>query len=138
LLAGQGKAVVNITSIAGMRAHGIAGSYGSAKAAMIHFTKEIAVMYGAEGLRANVVAPGHIMTPLVERFSSPDAREMRRRIAPLSGVEGNAWDIAYATLFLASPEARFITGMCLPVDGGVTGIAPLAAYERVVGNSMTR
>jgi NAD(P)-dependent dehydrogenase (short-subunit alcohol dehydrogenase family) len=138
LLAGQGKAVVNIASVAGIRAHGVAGAYGAAKAAMIHFTSEVAVMYGAEGLRANVVAPGHIMTPLVEKFASPDAREMRRRIAPLSGVEGNAWDIAYATLFLASAEARFISAMCLPVDGGVTSIAPLAAYERMVGNSMTR
>jgi NAD(P)-dependent dehydrogenase (short-subunit alcohol dehydrogenase family) len=138
LLAGTAKAIVNIASVAGIRAHGMAGSYGPAKAAMIQFTAETAVIYGAEGVRANVVAPGHIMTPLVERFASPAARENRRRIAALSSVEGNAWDVAYAALFLASPESRFITAMCLPVDGGVTAIAPLAAFERMVGESMTR
>ena len=137
LLAGAGKAVVNIASVAGIRAHG-SGSYGPAKAALIHFTRELAVMYGAEGLRANVVAPGHIMTPLVEKFSAPAAREHRRRIAALSAVEGDAWDVAYATLFLASAEARFVSGVCLPVDGGVTAIGPLAAFERVTGETMTR
>lgn len=137
LLAGRGKAVVNIASVAGMRAHG-GGSYGPAKAALIHFTAELAVMYGGDGLRANVVAPGHIMTPLVERFAAPAARANRRKIAPLAGVEGDAWDVAQAALFLAGPEARFVTGVCLPVDGGVTQIAPLAAFERMTGESMTR
>ena len=132
LLAGAGKAVINIASVAGMRAHGNA-SYGPAKAAMIQFTRETAVMYGADGLRANVIAPGHIMTPLVEKFSAPTARSNRQRVGALSAVEGNAWDIAYAALFLASAEARFVSGVCLPVDGGVTMIGPLAAFERMTG-----
>ncbi|MBV9843304.1 MAG: SDR family oxidoreductase [Sphingomonadaceae bacterium] len=136
LLAGAGKAIVNIASVAGIRAHGSA-SYGPAKAAMIQFTRETAVMYGAEGIRANVIAPGHIMTPLVEKFSAPAARDNRRRVGALSSVEGDAWDIAYAALFLASSEARFISGVCLPVDGGVTQIGPLAAFERMTGESMT-
>lgn len=136
LLAGEGKAVVNIASVAGVLAHGTA-SYGPAKAAMIQFTREIAVMYGREGLRANAILPGHIMTPLVEKFASTDARETRRLIAPL-GVEGDAWDIAQAVIFLAGSEARFISGAILPVDGGVTQIAPLAAYEALTGESMTR
>lgn len=136
LLASEGKAVVNIASVAGVLAHGTA-SYGPAKAAMIQLTREIAVMYGREGLRANAVLPGHIMTPLVEKFASPDARETRRLIAPL-GIEGDAWDVAQAVLFLAGPEARFVSGAILPVDGGVTQIAPLAAYEALVGVSMTR
>ncbi|MBW8814206.1 MAG: SDR family oxidoreductase [Caulobacterales bacterium] len=136
LLAGQGKAVVNIASVAGLRAHGV-GAYGPAKAALIQFTRELAVMYGPQGLRANAIAPGHILTPLVERFAGPAARETRRRIAPLE-IEGDAWDVAQAALFLAGPEARFITGACLPVDGGVTAIAPLAAYERLAGESATR
>ena len=57
---------------------------------------------------------------------------MRSAIAPL-GVEGDAWDIAQAALFLAGPESRFVTGVTLPVDGGVTQTGPLAAYERVTG-----
>ena len=136
LLAGRGKAVVNIASVAGVRAHGT-GSYGPAKAAMIQFTRELAVMYGGEGLRANAILPGHIMTPLVEKFASADARETRRLIAPLA-IEGDAWDVAQAAVFLAGPEARFITGVALPVDGGVTQIAPLAAHEAIIGQSMSR
>lgn len=136
LLRGRGRAVVNIASVAGIRAHG-GGSYGPAKAALVQFTRELAVMYGPEGLRANAIAPGHIMTPLVEKFASPSAREVRRRIAPLD-AEGDAWDVAQAALFLAGPESRFITGACLPVDGGVTIASPLATYERMVGESATR
>ncbi|HEY0651035.1 SDR family NAD(P)-dependent oxidoreductase [Phenylobacterium sp.] len=130
LLQGRGRAVVNIASVAGLRAHGT-GSYGPSKAALVQFTRELAVIYGRDGLRANAIAPGHIMTPLVERFVGPAAREARRRIAPL-GIEGDAWDVAQAALFLAGPEARFISGACLPVDGGVTQVAALAAYERLM------
>jgi NAD(P)-dependent dehydrogenase (short-subunit alcohol dehydrogenase family) len=136
LLEGQGKAVVNIASVAGLRAHGT-GSYGPAKAALIQFTRELSVMYGPDGVRANAIAPGHIMTPLVARFASADVREIRRRIAPLQ-VEGDAWDVAQAAVFLAGPESRFVTGACLPVDGGVTALAPLAAYERLTGARATR
>lgn len=123
LLAGVGKAIVNIASIAGMRAYGALG-YGSAKAALIQFTCELAVIYGRDGIRANAIAPGHIYTPLVAGYA--EAREVRRKIAPL-GIEGDAWDIAQAALFLAGSEARFITGVCLPVDGGVSVIGPWAA-----------
>lgn len=123
LMAGDGKAIVNIASIAGMRAHGAVG-YGSAKAALIQFTSELAVIYGRDGLRVNAIAPGHIYTPLVAGYA--EAREIRRKIGPL-GVEGDAWDIAQAALFLAGNEARFITGICLPVDGGVTAVGPWTA-----------
>lgn len=136
LLQGRGRAVVNIASVAGERAHGT-GSYGPAKAALVQFTRELAVIYGRDGLRANAVAPGHIMTPLVERLVSPAARDTRRRIAPLE-IEGDAWDVAQAALFLAGPESRFVSGACLPVDGGVTQIAALAAYERMTGDPASR
>lgn len=131
LLEGSGKAIVNVASIAGMRAHGSAG-YGPSKAAMIQFTAELAVMYGREGLRANAVVPGHIFTPMVEAHVVGDKRALRREIAPLP-IEGDAWDIAQAALFLAGAESRFITGVALPVDGGVTQIGPLAAVERFLG-----
>jgi NAD(P)-dependent dehydrogenase (short-subunit alcohol dehydrogenase family) len=136
LLGGQGKAVVNIASVAGLRAHG-GGAYGPAKAALVQFTRELAVMYGPDGLRANAVAPGHIMSPLVDKFASPAARELRRRIAPLER-EGDSWDVAQAALFLAGPESRFVSGVCLPVDGAVTAAAPLATYERLTGVYGTR
>jgi NAD(P)-dependent dehydrogenase (short-subunit alcohol dehydrogenase family) len=127
LVAGGGGAVVNVSSTAGLRSHG-AAAYGSSKAGMIALTREMAVVYGRDGMRANAIAPGHIFTPMVESMLDEEAKERRRRVAPLA-IEGDAWDVASAALFLASDEARFITGVCLPVDGGVTEIAALRAYD---------
>ena len=98
----------------------------------MQFTREIAVTYGRDGVRANSIAPGHLFTPLVEQHLDAGGRERRRRIAPL-GIEGDAWDVALAALFLASDEARFISGACLPVDGGVTQVAALTAHEMWMG-----
>ena len=127
LEAGTG-AIVNISSIAGSRAQGSGLAYGPSKAAMNAVTRELSVRYGRQGLRANTVAPGHVMTPLVAGLASANNQELRRKVAPL-GVEGNAWDVAAAVLFLASDEARFISGVLLPVDGGVLGLAPLGAWD---------
>jgi len=132
LLAAGRSAVVNIASVAGLRAHGGGVAYGASKAGMVQMTRELAVMYGREGLRANVVAPGHIFTPMVSGYFDEAARAVRRKVAPL-GLEGDAWDVALAALFLASEEARFITGVCLPVDGGVTETGPLAAHALITG-----
>lgn len=135
LLEGEGKAIVNIASVAGILAHGNS-AYGPSKAAVIQLTAELAVMYGRDGIRANCVAPGHIMTPMVEAHVKGEGRRVRSAIAPI-GVEGDAWDIAQATLFLAGLESRFISGITLPVDGGVTVVGPLAAYERVTQEAPT-
>lgn len=128
---GRSPAIVSIASIGGIQALGNAG-YGPSKAAMIQLTAEMAVMYGKDGIRANVVLPGHIFTPMVSQTSVGERRRVRRDIAPL-GIEGDAWDIAQAALFLAGPESRFVSGVALPVDGGVTRIAPLAAYAQLRG-----
>ena len=130
LLKGNGRSIINIASVAGILAHGNS-AYGPSKAAVIQLTAELAVMYGRDGIRANCVAPGHILTPMVEAYVKGEGRRVRRAIAPI-GVEGDAGDIAQAALFLAGPESRFITGITLPVDGGVTIVGPLAAYERVI------
>jgi NAD(P)-dependent dehydrogenase (short-subunit alcohol dehydrogenase family) len=134
LLGRAGASIVNIASIAGERAHG-AAAYGTSKAALIAFTRELAVIYGRAGIRANAIAPGHVFTPLVDAAIDAETRRIRRDIAPLS-IEGDAWDIAAASLFLSSSEARFITGACLDVDGGVTQIAPLAAHLRLMAASI--
>jgi hypothetical protein len=68
---------------------------------------------------------------MVEAYVKGEGRRIRSAIAPI-GIEGDAWDIAQAALFLAGPESRFITGITLPVDGGVTIVGPMAAYERVI------
>jgi len=121
-----GGSIINISSIAGIRAHGSL-AYGPSKAAMAQLSREIAVLHGRQGIRANTVAPGHLLTPLAERLLPPESRKQRRDVSPL-GVEGDAWDVALAVRYLASDEARYITGVLLPVDGGVTEIGPLSAY----------
>lgn len=130
LLEGEGKSIVNISSTAGQRAHGSIG-YGPSKAALDAFTREIATVYGREGLRANLVSPGHLYTPHVANNPKlTPLREARRKIAPL-GIEGDAWDVAAATLFLASREARLLTGILLPVDAGVSQIAAMTGHNLV-------
>lgn len=125
-----GGAIVNISSIAGIRAHGGGFAYGPSKAAMNEFSCELAVAYGRQGIRANTVAPGHIVTPLSQGLLGDEARAARRKVNTL-GVEGDAWDVAAAVLFLASDEARFISGVLIPVDGGVVQTGPLAAHAMI-------
>ena len=129
LIAGAGGSIVNIASIGALTSSGATSSYGAAKAGMVRFTADTAVAYGRHGVRANAIAPGHIYTPLVADQDAA-AREARRKVAPL-GIEGTAWDVAWAALYLAGDEARFVTGACIPVDGGVTQISPLAASRLV-------
>ena len=67
----------------------------------------------------NCIEPGPVFTPMVQVAGMTDAvREARRKASPL-GIEGTAWDIAWASVYLASDEARYVTGVVLPVDGGV-------------------
>lgn len=132
MVTGGGGSIVNIASIAGMRAHGSL-AYGTSKAGMVQLAREIAVAHGRDGIRANAVAPGHVMTSHIAWRMPPGMREDRRKVGPL-GIEGDAWDVAMAVCFLASPEARFITGVLLPVDGGVTEIGPLPAHALIMGD----
>lgn len=121
--------VINISSLAALVAEGAGLAYGPSKAALSHLSRELAVMYGRDGIRFNSVAPGHIYTPMVAAISERN-REIRRLVGPL-GIEGDSWDVALATLFLASDDARFITGQQIAVDGGVSIIAPMRAISLV-------
>lgn len=136
MVARGGGAVVNISSIAGIRAHGTF-AYGPSKAAMNQLSSELSVVYGRQGIRANTVAPGHIATPLSQGLLGEEARAARRKVGPL-GIEGDAWDVAAAVLFLASDEARFITGVLLPVDGGVVETGPLVAHALITRPEQAR
>ncbi|MGP3790570.1 SDR family NAD(P)-dependent oxidoreductase [Pseudomonas sp. B392_1p] len=124
-----GGSIINISSIAGIRAHGSI-AYGPSKAAMAALARELTVLYGRQGIRANTVAPGHVLTPLAQSLLPAEMRVKRRNVGPL-GIEGDAWDVAHAVRYLASDEARFITGVHLPVDGGVTEIGPMAAHALI-------
>lgn len=120
---GQGGAIVNISSIAALRPRGIT-SYSTSKGAVIALTRAMAADHGADGIRVNCVAPGPVRTPMVGGDAmDPAVADLRRR-ASLLGIEGTGWDIGAAVRFLASDEARYITGQTLVVDGGVTVRGP--------------
>lgn len=117
-------AIVNVSSLASIQINAYPYfGYLSGKAGLNHFTRALAVHYGNCGIRANAVLPGVMDTPLiykeiVEQFASKEEMISRRNAASPMGRMGDAWDVAYASLFLASDEAKYITGVCLPVDGG--------------------
>jgi NAD(P)-dependent dehydrogenase (short-subunit alcohol dehydrogenase family) len=123
-----GGAVVNVASTSGLRWTGAAQvAYAATKAAVIQFSRVVAVQYAASGIRVNTVVPGQLHTPMVEaRLAGQRAggdvqallRQRQARI-PL-GFMGDGRDTANAALFLASDEARFITGTEIVVDGGMT------------------
>ena len=113
-----GGSIINISSVAGMRAWSDA-AYTTSKAGIFGLTRTLASEFGRDGIRANAIAPGAVYTPMVAGELSDEAREIRRESTPL-GVEGNAWDVAWAAVYLASDEARWVTGVVLPVDGGIT------------------
>jgi len=119
-----GGAIVNVSSLASIQINAYPYfGYLTAKAALNHFTRALAVHYAPHGIRANAVLPGVMDTPLVHREIAgrySDAEEMlsKRHAASPMGRMGDAWDVAHASLFLASDEAKYITGVCLPVDGG--------------------
>ncbi|MFZ2050056.1 MAG: SDR family oxidoreductase [Solirubrobacteraceae bacterium] len=126
-----GGSIVNISSVASIRHSGVsyAGYYAS-KAAMNHLTATTAVDYAAKHIRVNAILPGLMKTPMVAQaveglaasYGAQDVEAMwRARDAQVPmGHMGDAWDVAHAALFLASDEARYVTGVALAVDGGVT------------------
>ena len=122
LVAAGGGSIVNISSIAAFRGLG-AGAYAAAKAGVQALTIDFAYLYGRDNVRANCLAPGHLFTPMGDQ-GGPELREQRRRCC-LIETEGTAWDVAYAALWLASPEARWVTGVTIPVDGGTTSSTAL-------------
>lgn len=122
-----GGSIVNIASIAGTRWTGVPYiSYSSTKAAAIQFTRVVALQYARKGIRANSILPGLMNTPMVHASlvgaygkSADDMVKKRDEQCPM-GHMGDAWDVAYAALFLASDEAKYVTGTELVVDGGLT------------------
>ena len=119
-------AIVNVSSIAAVRYTGYPYiSYYAGKSALNQFTVGIALQYAKEGIRANAIMPGMMNTPLIytqisgQYRNDADMVASRDAACPM-GRMGTAWDVANAALFLASDEAAYITGVCLPVDGGLS------------------
>ena len=124
-----GGSIVNLSSIVALRAGSGRPShpYAASKAGIIGLSNSMAVHYGRNNIRVNCIAPGHIHSPMVASTNTEEMLDLRRRAGPL-GTEGTPWDVAWAALFLASDEARWISGVTLPVDAGLLAATPLAVF----------
>jgi NAD(P)-dependent dehydrogenase (short-subunit alcohol dehydrogenase family) len=124
MLARGGGTIVNISSLAAVRYVGYPYfAYYATKAAVNQATVALAMQYARQGVRANCIMPGLIDTPMIykqisQQYASVDEMVAARNAMVPLGRMGTAWDIAAAAVFLASDDAKFITGVCLPVDGG--------------------
>ncbi|MFM2414039.1 MAG: hypothetical protein RJB05_1215 [Armatimonadota bacterium] len=128
LIATQGT-VVNVGSLVGNQPIPGRVAYNTSKAAVAGLTRSLAVDLGPSGIRVNAVAPGHIMTDGVESWKAVYS-DFQQRIFPTSyalGRVGHAEEVAAAVVFLASPAASFITGITLPIDGGMSILCPETA-----------
>jgi NAD(P)-dependent dehydrogenase (short-subunit alcohol dehydrogenase family) len=117
-----GGSIINISSIAGLRANQ-STPYSTSKAAVIGLTRSMAGDHGRQGIRVNCIVPGLIYGPMTAPRMDAALRETRKNAAPL-GTEGTGWDVAWAAVFLASDEARWVSGVALPVDAGFLVMSP--------------
>ncbi len=117
-----GGSIINTSSTAGLTAQDNISPYTFTKAGIVGLTRSAAVEYAARGIRVNAIAPTVVMTPLVRRFidNADDPVEMRRRMESFNPIPGivEPEDVAALVAFLASDDARWITGVTIPIDGG--------------------
>jgi len=121
MLASGGGSIVNVASfVAHMGAATPQIAYTSSKGAVLSMTKEIAAIYARQGIRCNALCPGPVLTPLLAKFLSDEAKRQRRLVHIPMGRFGEAIEMVNGALFLASDESSFMTGQSLLIDGGIT------------------
>lgn len=123
-----GGSIINTASNLALQGNVVQVAYGASKAAIVQLTRSIAASHGRRGVRCNAVLPGLTLTPAV-RDNIPPAHRQAVEAETLTPFLGEASDIAYAVAFLASDEARNITGQCLVSDGGTSSHVP--GFERL-------
>ena len=120
MLKAGGGSIVNISSVAGLVGNPYSSAYNASKGAVRLLTKSTAIQYAKDGIRANSIHPGVIVTPMTQDVvNDPSFREFRLAANPISRL-GQPADIAYGALYLASDESSFVTGSELVIDGGWT------------------
>jgi NAD(P)-dependent dehydrogenase (short-subunit alcohol dehydrogenase family) len=117
-----GGSIINVSSVAGLRANQ-STPYTTSKAAIVGLTRSMAGDHGRDGIRVNCILPGLIYGPMTAPRMDEEIRRKRREAGAL-GTEGTGWDVAWAAVFLASDESRWITGVALPVDAGFLVMSP--------------
>jgi NAD(P)-dependent dehydrogenase (short-subunit alcohol dehydrogenase family) len=124
---GGGGSIILMSSISAMRGQGGAGSgaYAATKAGLHGMMVDVASAYGKEGIRINCLAPGMVSTPMRTQQLERTGMDIDKLNAFLTertslGIPGDAWDVAQAALYFAGPNAKYITGILMPVDAGVT------------------
>ncbi|MBH40898.1 MAG: short-chain dehydrogenase [Chloroflexi bacterium] len=118
MIRSDGGSIINVSSIAALRPRGMT-AYSTSKGAVIALSQAMAADHAREAIRVNCIAPGPMYTPMVYAGGMNESLREARRDASMLGIEGTGWDIGLAATFLASDESRYITGVVLPVDGGV-------------------
>ncbi|KAM0712023.1 hypothetical protein Q7P37_011117 [Cladosporium fusiforme] len=113
-------AIVNMSSVSGLLGGNPSLLYPTTKGAIIQMTRAMAAQHGQENIRVNCVAPGMVFTPMVKGRGMTEELRQARIKQNLMKREGDAWDVGYAVTFLCSREAKWITGLIMPVDGGTT------------------
>ena len=131
-----GGSIINVSSIDGTQAGSTRNvPYSISKAAISHLSRIMAVHHGRQNIRVNCVAPGHVYGAFPNRFKKMEEnwRDLRKKAGPL-GTEGTAWDVGWAVVYLASDEAKWVTGVVLPVDAGVQAASPLSMWDDLNDN----
>lgn len=116
---GRGS-IVNLSSVSGLLGGNPSLLYPTTKGAIIQMTRAMAAQHGPENIRVNCVAPGMVYTPMVRGRGMTDELRQKRINQNLLKQEGTGWDVGFAILFLCTREAKWITGLVMPVDGGTT------------------